>query len=1181
MGLSTDAFLKLRPPCVELSNVGLKFRGHQNTPNDVLKALEAVYEVLNELGKQDALDEKLAEYAFFPLSHVFNETQRLTLRCLEVAVNCLRILIEKGWKQYLSPQMGKQLIILLTILVGGNPTQSKEPGGLAKPQSEELAVAGIKCLSAIFKALEGPVAEQEIYNEVGTATIIDQTVYILLEGVTDGCSDDVQKASVAALQALYTRITDRVVLASIMPRTVSALTKTLKPTTQMRRSFRVLQMCLKLLTETLRTVLNDRAVKSGQGKAAGRSTSDDRIVLDDSWLKATASQIKIALANVIQIRRHERPEVQNALLDLCLMVIEQCPKSLKDSLPMMVETVVVLSELDSNQTPNDAYSALKHLATTYPDVVDILKDSLHTWITSFPRTMQSNDETAKQRAIKQISTTFQILSQIQSGSDIHNSNMASGLCDSVAAVINSATSVPQPLSSTGDASANLSILCQETNSHSFPPVLLDRRSQQQTLVDLQSMITRLNHTNSADAITHSIMSRLRYSSDDSIIAPFWLALNFLKSTPRPASRFEDFISLDQTESSSLSPSRSSVIEELYYIALPILNEHPTSTPRDWRASALALEAVALQAQQLGEAFRPELMDALYPVLQFLASSNRNLQIHSMTCLNILTAACNYPDTSTMIIENVDYLVNSVSLKLNTFDVSPYPPQVLLMMVKLCGARLIPYLDDLVDTIFGILDMYHGYPKLVELLFSTLAAIVEEGVKRPSLLAITSGGESDVVNHRKNQYKHLLISQLAEDFATRRAKRVRDEELEMADGERVSHPKRPWTMELDGPEQPKDETDSLPDALEAGESDEPLPPPREPEDAEKPLSKPHTILLHIVKSIPSHLSSPSPFLRRSLLSILAQALPILAPNENSFLPLINDLWPSVSSRITFPPSFTSDSSTTALVTTTLSAVNRQSKQTMDEADIKEETFVIVAACSAITTMCEGAGDFMASRIEAEFPRWARLYRRAWEKVSADADKVIERRAQHRQRMAYSNQKDQQGAVVKREAPRGLDQALGLSLSTSSSTAAGARTFTPHHSLWRALTSLFITLLTHVRLPLHMGDEICEFLGAWIAKFAGPDYYFATRIRRSTTEDSNGPSQRDPEVEAVNNAIQAMESWNIDLTWFIFRQERTRISALTKQTGVDGVRNHQPVPGVGVFDKNPESSSRKWRFAEVVF
>ena len=96
---------------------------------------------------------------------------------------------------------------------------------------EELVTAGFNCFSAIFNALGGPAADRTVYHEVGTATIVDQAVYVLLEGVGDDRSDNLRLAAGKALQALYYRITDRVVLASIMPRTVSALTKVLKPTT--------------------------------------------------------------------------------------------------------------------------------------------------------------------------------------------------------------------------------------------------------------------------------------------------------------------------------------------------------------------------------------------------------------------------------------------------------------------------------------------------------------------------------------------------------------------------------------------------------------------------------------------------------------------------------------------------------------------------------------------------------------------------------------------------------------------------------------------------------------------------------------------------------------------------------------------------------------------------------------
>jgi hypothetical protein len=1129
--------------------VGLKFRARQTSPGDVQRALDSLYDVLNPLGAKDALDEKLAEYVFFPLSQVFNETKSLPQRCLEVAVKSVQVLVEKGWRHHLSPQMGKQLLILLTIIAGGAPDQSKGGNALSS-QPEELCIAVFNCMTALFRMIEGPVAEQTIFNEIGTATIVDQTVYLLLERITDGNSDGVQRSAMAALRALFTRITDRVTLASIMPRAVSALTKILKPSTRSRRSFRLLQASLQLLTDILRTVLND-TVTFADPPEPGRSASEERIVLDESWLKATASQIKISLASVVQIRRHERREVQKTLLDLCLMVIEQCSRSLKDVLVLMVETVVVLSELDENNTPNDAYSALQHLATVHSQVVDILKDLLHSWTMSFQRTMQGNDEVIKQRAIKQMSTTFQVLSQVQGSSDILENNMALGLCDSVSGVVQSSKSVPQQLDSTISSKLELAVSNKQSSLQLFSPVILEHRSQQRTLIDLRSMIIRLNRTDSADAITRSIMNRVHQASGDSLIAPFWLSLEFLRS--ETAVRIDDFLSFDS--SASLS-SRATMIEELYSVALPILNEPPTAEPRDWRLLALALEAVALQAQQLGVAFQPELIDALYPVLQFLASNNPNLQNHAMVSLNMLTKFCEFPDTKTMLIENVDYLVNSVALKLNTFDVSPYPPQVLLMMVKLSGAGLIPYLDDLVDSIFGIIDMYHGYPKLVELLFSTLAAIVEEGVKEPSLLAITESGR-DTVKHRKHEYQLTAVSKLVEDIARRRAKRARMESSDPEkDGERKSHPERPWTRDLDRLPQPKEEGSQLPGNLDPeDESDEALPPPKEPEDGEKPLSKPHTLLLHIVKSTPPHLSSPSPFLRRSLLNLLTQALPVLAKNENSFLPLINDIWPSVSARIAFPPSLSAGLTTRTSSSTEI--IRLTDTRVTDDGDIKEETFVTSAACTAVSTMCEHAGDFMASRVEADYPRWRHLYLQVWQKVRADAEKNLERRrVQHQKRLLSG------GAEVSPTASSAALVDMSLSLSSSSSTS--TRLFTPHHTLWRSLLSLFISILVHVRLPLAVGDEICEFLVSWIAAFAGPRCYYDDKSDSSETTLPAG------ERELVGNAIRAMEAWNRDLTWFLFQRE------LVRSTGTTGSRLHKTLEQ---FNGRTGRSSIK--FAAVVF
>lgn len=1116
--------------------MGLRYRGNHASASDVFRTLEPVHQALKELAGKNALDGKLAEYAFFPLSHIFNETQRLPARSLELAVQCLHLLIADGWREQLSPALGKQLVILLTLIVGGSPNKVDGQQPVKAQVAEELSIACFDCLRAIFDMLRGPVADQSIFHEIGTATVVDQTVYILLEGIVDERSDEICISAAKSLKSLSARITDRVVLASIMPRTVSALAKVIRPTTQTRRSYKLLQICLEILNQMLKVVLNDHAVANTE-KTRPVSTDSDKVALDASWLKATTTQIKLALVNVTQVRRHQRPEVQSALLDLCVMVIEECQTTLKDAIPMMAETIVVLADKEDDH-PNQAYLTLLHLATTYPVVLDSLKESLHTWLTAFPRIMQSNDETAKQWGIRQISTVFQILSQLQSGSDLLTGSLASGLCDSMGAVVKYRTNSLQSVSSVGDL--RWDVLASESKSITFPPVLLEHQSQQQTLKDMRAFIMRLNLSESGNEITRSIINRLHAVSEDSAVAPYWLALTSLRAQSQQSADFDDFIADDNVEQSNSLIKRASMIEELYCTSLTILNDLPADSSGDWRMSALALEAVALQAQQLGEAFRPELMDALYPTLQLLASNNPTLQRHAMICLNVLTQACNYPDTSSMIIENADYLVNSVALKLSTFDVSPYPPQVLFMMVKLCGAPIVSNLDDLVDSIFGILDLYHGYPKLVEMMFKTLAAIVEEGSRKPSLLTIDSGRETGPHDSRKSQYQHLSVSTVASDIAKRKAKRdeIAEDDVEI-DGN-LSHPRKPWSETY---EKPPPEPETIEELLKQAESDEPLPPPKEPEDSEKPLSKTHSLLLHIVKSIPSHISSSSPFLRRSLLSILIEVLPSLSQNENSFLPLINDLWPSVASRVIFPSSLAGDSSSSTLMTRS-SLESRSSISQPDTQAFQEETFVVTTACHAIEAMCKGAGDFMASRVETEFPRWQRLYQRVWAQVRRDAEAANERRARQQRKSNVAPT-----AAVSAMQPAGTASDFVTALTPSlalSPTAPGSRTFTPQHALWRALISLFITILSHVRLPLEAGDQVCEILGAWIALFVGPEFYF------HASERTSPPASDDVSrgmIESVEIAIRAMETWNADLTWLIMASHRTESSASHVSDGND--------------------------------
>lgn len=132
----------------------MRFKARLASNPQLLRALENVHEVLTEVAQYDELDTKLAEYCFFPLTPIFNETQRASAQCLEISLRCLEILILKGWGSDMQAAFAKQLLILLTLLAGGTLGQSVT----FSPQSEGLTVAAIDCMKAAFTVLSDMAA---------------------------------------------------------------------------------------------------------------------------------------------------------------------------------------------------------------------------------------------------------------------------------------------------------------------------------------------------------------------------------------------------------------------------------------------------------------------------------------------------------------------------------------------------------------------------------------------------------------------------------------------------------------------------------------------------------------------------------------------------------------------------------------------------------------------------------------------------------------------------------------------------------------------------------------------------------------------------------------------------------------------------------------------------------------
>lgn len=1004
----------------------LKFKTKQAASKAVLLALEPVYQALESLGKQDLLDQKLSEYAFFPLTQILNQSRQLPSQVLELTLKCIQVLISKGWKEKLAPQMGKQLLILMSLLVSSDSNSGKDT------PTDELKVAAFDCMFLLFHQIVELDDSAHILDEIGTTSLLDQLVYQLLEEMSVTISESVQLGAAKALLEMQTAVRNPLILASLLPRTVSTLVKVLRPSTQARRTQKVLAAYLQLLTEVLRRVLADDVLSSAKkGLLSGKtvdSKSETERVLDKSWLDATTPQIDIALTQVTQLRSMKSPIINETLLQLCLTVIEDCSESLQKSLPLMAETLIVLCRSDDR---SGAIAALHHLMVSRPAIGEIITAKFFTWSQALPRVMQANDDRPKQQILGQLATSFSALADTIGASEDITARIASVLVDSVSAAIESNS---QPLTVIdGPAESALNELADPRGMSSthFQPLLLSHQSQRSSTEELNAFIRSLTSNTGNYKITRNIIEQLRDPSINRRLSATWLALKFLEPTAQQAFDLDEYVQGDETDE-DWSLTRPYLVSDLYAQTLPHLLQYadePAVSTSDWRMAALALESLVLQAKQLGESYRAELMETLFPMLILFGSGNPKLQHHAMTSLNLLAQACNYTSATEMLIDNVDYLINAIAMRLNSFDVSQAGLQVLAMMVRLCGVDLLPHLDDVIGSIFSALDSYHGYPKLVEYLFTVLRLVVDESSKNPAKLAIEQ--KPDLKNHEQRMPSASVLDDIVLDLQARKNRRSKaDEEHEAS----TSAPHKPWKSTFDNPnatstdggsENSEDEDDFRTDESVK-------------KDKERKLSGSHRLLIRIAEATIPHISSPSAKVRLTLLEILRKICPVLAADENSFLPLVNAIWPALTSRLL----------------------------AQQDDGSQELHYNIQAAVETTRVICENAGDFMASRIDELLSSLETLFKKL------QAPKTNFRNVQ-----APVKMQDSPTSSISGPSFNMIDQGKEDSNRVAIDRRQNRRS---QHQILRSLLALFCAILRSVRISEDNADKIFEMLAPYMGK-----------------------------------------------------------------------------------------------------
>lgn len=849
--------MQLKPRCTELSQLALRFKANNATSEEIIKSIDLLYQVLRDLSLQEnVLDSSLADYVFFPLSLIFRGSKEQPVRAVEVAVNCLRILITCGWRVHISQDLGKQLLILLAFLA-----ERSHGGENAKVADEELVTAVFECLESLFNSVENAGLGDSKTVGPENIPLLGHAISVVLDGIVKCPSVMVRGAALRALNSMINRIRDDAVLRRFVPGIISSLTKPIRPGSSSGIPYKIIQLSLQTLERLLIKVISDDSDDLSPEITPEQQTTVRRAKQEvDTWVQASSGQIKMALANFVPLQYHERPEVRSALFDLSTSILKDCRSSLSQSIPMMVETMIVICA----QTNSPEADQLLNRATTTTcddsDISEIVKSSLHDWIIALPRIMQSSDDTLKQRGMARVSTALKIISAQNKPSDILQNAMAFNLRSSVLTALqtdNSQTIYPMR---ENNLEVTKMVYSQDParSLFKFPPVLFGASSQKATLEGLHALAKQLRVLPMASTLQRGVLESLRTSSGDEQLANLWLSLQLLQGDISDANEVDEYLNLPSDEDTA-----TPLVDEVYSFALDILSEPSfEKESANWKLQALSLEVIALQAYHQQQDFRPELVDALFPILERMGSFNTALRDHALICLDLVSKSCAYSSPSALIVANADYLVNAVALKLNTFEISPQAPLVLVMMVKLCGPALVPYLDDLVETIFTILACFHGYPRLVESLFSVLHVIVEESGKASQHKTIDATPFFPFAPRRQPAHKPMSITTLAN---------------------RLRHLNNNNNNNTSSPPSSPPHSPSFPP--------QPSPPP-------SPTEPPSqiTLLLSIATQTQHHLTSPSTPLLLSLLSLLSHAFPALTPYQNQLLPLLATLFPLLLTRL---------------------------------------------------------------------------------------------------------------------------------------------------------------------------------------------------------------------------------------------------------------------------------------------
>ncbi|CAJ0750841.1 4194_t:CDS:2 [Entrophospora sp. SA101] len=972
-------FTQVKPICTSLMQA--RFQTPLNLQDIIQKIILLDKTIQNTPNFFIISDYKLIEYITLPLFELYSVKELSKCdRFLEEYLNCLSTLLLSGWQKFINSDNFLQLFIMFMKIIDGISDESSSTNDEKQQQqlqqinmnkknsvknqmiSENTKLACVKYLLALlpkpsdqnkykvsqeeyFKILQ---YRESILDDMRGKSVLNalvgRCVYVLLEYVVEERLLELRVTTLETIKNLIICVNNPAIVAVYLPGVVSKLSTLI--VIEQKENHLLLEKAVETLAEVISIVmLDDDTINKGLISKNESISELKKVIINEnlSWLKATKSQIKISIANTLTIRNHPSWKLRLAFVNFSYNLLSKCSKTLDNCVPLLVETLVTYL--------NDEYEQVSclcqiHLATLHNDskIKDslklIMKESFNTWLTSLPRYLTGLDENAKYNVLSLLSGFILFLgSDIQGVLNLTLERISDGLLKALEFDICNTNIIedfikfhPQILfiinelllGSAGiNLKTNLNDLIVMTPANKLEEIKNVASSLLREYIELDAINN--NSGSSGNGVNNTLNLNELVKADKHV--------DLLKSKTKNEI-IQDYLLRNNSTNGNSS--------EIYELSIEFQNTIIL-------INCMVLKGIAYISQIMKIDFRFELIDALYLILEKMG--NKNFMIHDTaeTTLSNVSSCCGYNSKKSLIFENIDYLINIISKKLNQITLNPQTPQVLIAMLKIVGAPLLAYLDDTIEEIFDALDMFHMNELILGQLLTSLYTIVsiisdndnenylkEEGEKDKEINGNNKSDNHNVSfeiqefiknynfyekkgNSATKSQENLTLDEIGRYFLERQ-KEKNDNDLE---GE----------SESGGLEQleeiVKQEEENLKDSHDNKNNND---------SGNKSLTHSQTFCLKIIDKSFHILASPSPRLRKLILDIIRISLPVLKSNPQKMETLVHQIWPSI--------------------------VNRMKMENMTVTTItnkKEESYVILSAVELVQTISICCGEFFTSRV----------------------------------------------------------------------------------------------------------------------------------------------------------------------------------------------------------------------------